>query len=302
MIRTCRGVDLIAKAILTPQGYAKPVLCTNPAEAFAQALAISEVRRGRRTSFTDLVFGLFISGNPVDIIVLRQAYRSLFEGMFADLRKASDCSGDDLDLAAEVAGRMLKHLPSTKHGRFMARRARQLARARRSGESSGIVSEEAILTDALMALVIVLIGGDLGSLDHFGYWDEREGDPIDHLLELTGLAGFHQDRVGSVGPIVESAEVHRRDIIEVWTRLFSLESLFEFSRRADYDQLARAHHQGQELVRLSVGIAEASAMTGGPQKCLWHGGGTLLTSGSPRSCNQGTHGGSPGGASWRGAV
>jgi hypothetical protein len=110
---------------------------------------------------------------------------------------------------------------------------------------------------------MVLLGGDLQVLDHFDDRHEEEVDAIEHMMAVTGLAGFHEDRVGGVGPIVESAGIHRQEIFNVW-RLFSLQSLYEYSQRATYDQLDGARRRWQELQRLAVAMANTTKMTSGP--------------------------------------
>jgi hypothetical protein len=262
MVRTHRADRLIAKAVLIPQGYAQPVLSVNPPEAFDQALAVARVRAGKRISFSDLAFGLFDQEYALDIVALRRAYQDHFTAIMAYLRNLAD-GDDDLALAEEIARQALKRLRSTKQGRFMARQARRVAKENGGPGALAVVSEEAMLTETLTVLSMVMLGRDLGQLDHADDKDDQETDPIDHALLVTGLAGFHTDRVGGIGPIIESSENHRRDLIATWGPMFSLESLFEFSQGAQYDQLVRAREHLRHLRSFSDAVARTSAMTAG---------------------------------------
>jgi hypothetical protein len=268
-IRTYRSEGLIAKAWLTRQGYARPVIAKNPPEAFDQAFAIAEVRGSKRIRLSDLVFGLFDNAYPVDIEVLRRAYTSWFEGVLRELKEVADRVEDDLALAEEIARGALKHLRSSKQGRFMAKQARRVAKARRDpAERSDVVSEEAMLIETLTVLGMVMIGGDLRHMDHSGEGAGRESDAIENALEVTGLAGFHEDRVGEIGPIIDSTESHRNDLIELWGPMFSLESLYEFSQRVEYEQLVRGRDHARYILSLSDAVARNSAMTDGPSNAF----------------------------------
>jgi hypothetical protein len=78
------------------------------------------------------------------------------------------------------------------------------------------------------------------------------------------LVGFHHDCVGEIGPIVDSSERHRNDLMKVLGPMFSLKSLYEASQTMEYDQLVRARDYSRNLLSLADTLFCNSAQTGGP--------------------------------------
>jgi hypothetical protein len=266
MVRTYREAGLIAKAIKRPQGYARPVLSINRREAFEQAQAISEVRGGKRMNISDVTFGLFVRGYPVQEAVLRRAYRDHFTRWFSTLADFDSSEDDSLDPAENLADQLFKYVPSTRQGRFLKRRARaavkRLKAAHASRAEDGIedLSEDTLVLETLTVFSMVFLRGDVEILDHLGH---QKFDAIGSFMETTGMAGFHEDRVGLVGPISPSERDHRETILSAWEHC-SYEALYEYSQAASFDHLMFARDHGMALLDLATLIATVSSRTSGP--------------------------------------
>jgi hypothetical protein len=226
MVRTYRSKGLIAKAIVTRQGYAQPTLSANPPEAFDQALAIAQVRDPTRDreSFHIIVFRLFTRRCPVPISALREGYREFFAPMSKALARTLEGSVDELEEEERAAQAMLPILPRKKSGRYIEKRAK------------GSVD---LQLSALTAMSAILLGH---GVDHFAPGAEGDEDAVDEMLALTGLAGFSEDRTGPTGPIIDTYQEMRKDSVGALS-MFSLSDLESHSQTASNEELVR----GREL-------------------------------------------------------
>jgi len=246
MVRTYRQAGLISKAIVIPQGYARIVLSQNPPEAFDQAMAIAEIRGGRKMAVEEIAFGLFARNLPVDEEVLKRAYRKALTDISRDISALTEGAADDLEAAEQGGAALLRSAPRNKMGRFMLRRAGQ------SGEPD-------LISGAMTVLGGVLAGQRPSAFDYGG----ATPDAIDELMTATGLRG-RSDEAASIDSAAPSYEVVRQQTMESMAWILP-DKWLPYSQRATLEQLTRNRDRGLLVLEFAIDQAALNAAIGGPK-------------------------------------
>jgi hypothetical protein len=183
-------------------GYARPTETRNPPEAFAQALAVAQVKSGKRMSPGTVVLGLFARGYPVPIDQLRRAVRGeVLEGVWKTVARVVAQGTDASDVADAIAIEASKYTRKTASGRFMLERS-----SRRSDRPAS-----SVMADSYLVLVTAMLGGDLDP-----FWEEGS-EALDDLVDITDLKGLAEDRTAGIGAIVPGGRPElRRDLLEIF--------------------------------------------------------------------------------------
>jgi hypothetical protein len=249
-IRTWREAGWVVPAEVSPQGYARPTVVANPPEAFGQALAVATVRGGKRTSPQLIAFGLFARGYPIDIEPLREAWKDYFEDVRSTLHKVTGPDADAFTAGEELAAAIAKMANRTKPGRYMLRNAKK------RGESA-----VGIATSALTVVFTGLFGGSVDAMTEPALFGE--GSALDELHQLTGMAGFVNDKTASGVSIVASHDELRSDNVGVFEQ-FTLDAIELASQETSLDILIECRNQTRVLLRFTRAFARSTALTAGP--------------------------------------
>jgi hypothetical protein len=254
-VRSWRANGWVAKALLKPQGYARPTLSWNPEGAFEQALAVAQIRGERRMSPDKIVFGLFARGHPFDIAQLRRAYQHYFSRMRRWLEQATRGIEDPSEKAEVIAEKAAKYVSRSKIGRFMKKRAGR-------DDKASIQMVQTVFT----VLVTAMLGQPLDQFDLRGIGVEDK-DAVDELLDLTGMSGFTDDRIGTIGPIVEDRQTFRDETLDLFSRS-ALGRLERASQVLSAEQLVAGRNHLTKVLGFAVPFASVVPSAGGPKNAF----------------------------------
>jgi hypothetical protein len=243
-IRSWRAEGWVAQTEIKSLGRGKGKAAVNTKESFDQALAVAEIRGGKRKSPYRVVLSMFARGMTVPEDQLRAAYATYFAKIWAEMEKATADEESDLGAAEKLAGEFAQIAHRRRFGRYL------LGRAGQTGESPTSVVQSASTVAAS-----ALLGGEL---ELFDLRDALGGmpDAIDELLDVTGMAGLATS-VGSAGPIVPTRAELREDLLS-WSKASSIEALAHASQELSLTDLAAGRDNFKLVLRLA---RDANAIT-----------------------------------------
>jgi hypothetical protein len=233
-------------------GYGRGTVTLNSPELLRRALAIAELKMGKRTAPHVVVLGLFARGFEVDVDQLRAAYVAYFENLERAIERQTKDLSDPLEKADYLAEAMVASCGRSRTGRFLLKR-------------SGLIGEtaESVLKSALSIVCASLLDCDPEEFATRMPNDE-EPDALDDLLATTGIAGFSKDHSGGVGPIVDNEFDLRDDMLDFLFD-FSLSKLKQASQELPVEMLRTGRERLRVLVPFLKGFARFAQLSGGPR-------------------------------------